>query len=149
MNIRRYWFRLLNNFILHNWRYSSGRSNIFLFRVCLFLSIVKLFIQNWRNFFTLCIFWLLINLRMISLLHPTMAFRAVHSSFTSRVFNRFKLFLKVPVRTFFWFIIWRCKRISPKILYIMCINTIRAIMRHGIRAPNSLIFSQIKFWISC
>lgn len=149
MDIRGYSFSLLfDNFVFDNRWNSAWRLNIFLFDCSLFLSVIQLFIQNWRNLFIFGELGLFINLRMISLFHPSMTFCTVHALLTSWILNWFQLFIEIPIGTFLGFIIGTSKRISPKILNIMSINTARPIMLQSVRTPHSLEFSQKKLLIS-
>lgn len=75
-----------------------------------------------------------------------MTFIAVHPGLTSGIFKRLELLLKIPELTFLS-IIAKLKRIPPKILYIMRIDTARPIMPKRVRTPNRLILLQIKIII--
>lgn len=115
------------NFLINH----HGNPAYFVFILFHFLWVIdNFFLYHHISFFqlfTIILFAFLINLRMVSLFHPPMAFITIHPSFTSRILYRFQLVLEIPKRTFLGFIIifeW----VSSKILDIMGINTPWSIM---------------------
>ena len=117
----------------------------FLFNHCLFLMNVA-FSFFWRGRSK-------INLRVISLFHPSMAFITIHISLASTFLNRLYFIGKVP-RVTFLRKIFIIQRIPPKILIVMSIGTISAVMSiiiylllKCIWTPNSLIFVHLKIGV--
>ena len=101
---------------------------IALFLFLFFCLIYQLFLNQiflFRCWFELT--FLFKNSRMKAMFHPPMAFIAIHASWTFWGLNRLYFILKVPMRTFFRFILID-RRLSSKILNIMGIWTFRAVM---------------------
>jgi len=140
-------FTCLWNIFLTFEKWCSDR--IFRIFVVLFQLSLYLFIGYWLNIFLFCISAMIplmdkflfknlllvyklfilfqINLRMISLLHPSMTFVAFHPRFTTSLLNWFDFIWKYPILTFFCQI-FEILGPPPKILYIVCVNTIASIM---------------------
>ena len=91
------------------------------FLIELFLNILIFFHKSFSNSFAL------IDRRMIAMFHPPMTHRTVHASWTFWKLNRLNFIWKVPIWTFFRFILI-LGRFSPIILYIVSIRALSSIM---------------------
>lgn len=87
---------VLIDLIFNNGRYPPCIADIFL-SIGFFWGIMKFFVQDWAHLLIFSKFTFFVNLRVVLLFHPPMAFRALHPQATSRIIYWFQLVFKIPI----------------------------------------------------
>lgn len=139
--------RYLWNFLVNNhW----NSTNNFLFGLFCLFWVDSFFLDHHIGLsypFNLILLILFKNLRMVSLLHPSMAFITIHLCLASRILNRFQFIFEIPEWALFSLIIV-FKRISSKVLNIMSIYAAWPIMSLCVRTPHRFIFLEKEIIVS-
>ncbi len=88
---------------------------------------------------------------MIIAFFPTMTILTIHHILTPSLLIIHDIIKFIPIRTIFWLIFQTLvfEKRSPKVLWIMGINTVLSIMLKCERTPHCFVFlSKMNFWIT-
>ena len=137
-------FGLLHHLVLHNRRDSAWGLRVLTLVGWLLRAVGQLFLQNRINFLVLRVLHLLVDLGVVALLHPPVAFLALHSLLAAGILNRLELLVEVPVGALVRVVVGEAIRVSPEILNVVRIDTAGPVVGHRVGAPDSLILPEIK-----